>query len=373
MQIQQTNDMRMIREGAAADAAALFRSRCMEKRWETLDILKCLCAFGVICIHEGFPGETGLNLKIFFRFAVPVFFMITGFFYKDLIMAGKQNKQIWKIIKLTLGANLFYFLWDLLEEAERGWGRVAARAAGFFTPQKLLNLLVANESPFKSHLWYLFAILYVLLLAGWLARKKKLKILIYISPLLLAGDLIFGKYSLALWHQEIDYIYVRNYLFVGIPYFALGYALGCVREKILARIRIRHMLLLAAAICFFAEMSIRERRLLKEIGYNASREHYISTTFLTLCVFLLFLGWQRYYRPVPVFGFLAAMGKNCSTLIYILHPAVSDVLVFALPESAGKIFEFYQQAAPLCVFAATALIAWICCGVRRVFQKIRME
>ena len=167
-----------------------------------------------------------MYLKIFFRFAVPVFFMITGFFYSDTIRKGKQKKQILKILRIGILANLFYFVWDLFVVYYYGTGNIEGKLQKLLTPEKIRDLLITNESPFRSHLWYLGAILYVLILVAWLVKKEKQYWMLILTPFLLAGDLIFGKYSLLLWNQEIDYIYVRNYLFVGIPYFAIGWALG---------------------------------------------------------------------------------------------------------------------------------------------------
>lgn len=175
----------------------------MEKRWETLDILKCICAFGVISIHRGFPGDAGMYLKIFFRFAVPVFFMITGFFYSDTIRKGKQKKQILKILRIGILANLFYFVWDLFVVYYYGTGNIQGKLQKLLTPEKIRDLLITNESPFRSHLWYLGAILYVLILAAWLVKKEKQYWMLILTPFLLAGDLIFGKYSLLLWNRRL--------------------------------------------------------------------------------------------------------------------------------------------------------------------------
>lgn len=47
-------------------------------------------------------------------------------------------------------------------------------------------------------------------------------------PCLLIIDLMFGKYSLLLWEQEFSYIHLRNFLFMGLPYFGLG---ACIKAK----------------------------------------------------------------------------------------------------------------------------------------------
>ena len=51
---------------------------------------------------------------------------------------------------------------------------------------------------------------------------KVQKTLFLAIPVLLAGDLIIGKYSLLLFGREFPAFYSRNWLFVGVPYFSLG-------------------------------------------------------------------------------------------------------------------------------------------------------
>lgn len=342
----------------------------MEKRWETLDILKCICAFGVISIHRGFPGDAGMYLKIFFRFAVPVFFMITGFFYSDTIRKGKQKKQILKILRIGILANLFYFVWDLFVVYYYGTGNIEGKLQKLLTPEKIRDLLITNESPFRSHLWYLGAILYVLILAAWLVKKEKQYWMLILTPFLLAGDLIFGKYSLLLWNQEIDYIYVRNYLFVGIPYFAIGWALGIHKEKKLEKSSWWKGLLFLAGGAVFTWTSFCERRYLESVQANAPREHYISTTFLTMCVFCVFLCWAGFYKRRILTGFFAWLGRNCATMIYILHPAVITVMDLYLKDGTDPWSMAYSTYAPVLIFACTAIISMILFGVKNILIKI---
>lgn len=44
---------------------------------DNIDILKAICAFLIVCIHELFPGIVGAYFTTLARVAVPVFFMIT--------------------------------------------------------------------------------------------------------------------------------------------------------------------------------------------------------------------------------------------------------------------------------------------------------
>lgn len=85
-----------------------------EKRNNSIDNLKAICTFLIVCIHVPFPGEIGAYFITLTRIAVPIFFMITGFFYLDIIFYHKEVKQIKKILKLLIEANVFFLIWNIL-------------------------------------------------------------------------------------------------------------------------------------------------------------------------------------------------------------------------------------------------------------------
>lgn len=86
----------------------------MQERNSGLDCVKCLAAFCVVCIHVSFPGIMGDIVSLLSRFAVPVFFMITGYYYSNTRDKGKVKKQIVKVTVLLLLSMLLYFIWSCL-------------------------------------------------------------------------------------------------------------------------------------------------------------------------------------------------------------------------------------------------------------------
>lgn len=83
-------------------------------RADNIDILKAICAFLIVCIHVPFPGKEGPYFTALTRIAVPIFFMITGYFYSDVVAQHKEKRQIMKIFYLVIEANMFYFIWNIL-------------------------------------------------------------------------------------------------------------------------------------------------------------------------------------------------------------------------------------------------------------------
>ena len=73
-----------------------LESKINEMRYERnngLDALKFMAAFMVVCIHIQFPGEVGGYLTTLARVSVPIFFMITGYFYQNIVDNKKIKRQ----------------------------------------------------------------------------------------------------------------------------------------------------------------------------------------------------------------------------------------------------------------------------------------
>lgn len=317
-----------------------------EKRKIGLDILKIISAFLVICIHAPFEGKVGQYFITLARCAVPIFFMITGFFYNEKIDSPKANKQIFKVLKLVIFSNIFYFIFKLiLCSIDEKSHMVLIK--NVFNKKSLLYLFILNESPIWSHLWYLNALLYVLIIIKVINKYKLMKYAYFITPALLMIDLIFGKYSLLLLHKEIPYIYVRNFLFVGIPYFCIGnYINKKIYNKIKENSNTKYILL---ALFFFLTSGL-ERYILVHFNVNAIRDHYISTTFLSISLFLYFLTYKNNKSTNKIDNFISKIGKEYSTLVYILHPACIEVLNRLIGGCS-----LYREGYPVFIFGFTII------------------
>lgn len=324
-------------------------AREIKERYDGLDILKLLCAFFVVCIHQPFAWDNPFTVVT--RCAVPIFFMISGFFY-NLEDVDIEKAQIKKVICLVIGSNLLYFIWNLFLALLSGdWNSMK----NLLHIKVWITMLLTNESPLAGHLWYLGALLYVLLILRFCGHFHKLKALILVSPLLLFIDLIFGKYSLLIWGREYSYFYVRNFLFVGIPYFCIGIWLKNRKYFLWAK-EVKHkglyrVLLVGGGISFVLT-SVLERYFLIQLHANATRDHYISTTLLSLCLFLLFCDNSVEWKRSRI---LANIGRKYTTFIYVFHPIVITVL--GIITTKLEISHLYGYLAPVIVFLVTALVA----------------
>lgn len=151
------------------------------RRNHGLDLLKAISAFMVICIHVPFPGVVGTIITPLARIAVPLFFMITGYYYSFTKEHNRVNHQIYKIIRLFVGSNMLYLLWNLIKAYITN-NSVSTKLSEMLNAKSMLKFLLLNESPFSGHLWYLGALLYALLIVMLFEKKVAQKKIISNNP-----------------------------------------------------------------------------------------------------------------------------------------------------------------------------------------------
>ena len=320
-------------------------------RVDGLDILKAFCTFCIMIIHAPIPGEIGMYIEALSRIAVPIFFMITGFFYVDTQAKKKELAQIKKMFWLCVYANALYLPWGLVLNRHAGES-IQAYVSKVFAPKALLEWLVFNQSPFSGHLWYLGAILYALMIVYVLNRvcgDKSSRILLVAAPFLLLINLALGNYSRLLFQREFSSILTRNFLFCGIPYFTLGYFLR-KRKDIAEALCARPVFLVSAAL-FFACTTIAELFLVHHFGIAANVDLFISTTFLSIVVFSACTS-PYWNRKMPV---LRLIGRKYAVYIYIFHPIV--IAVLNTVAKLLRIYDFYVYCRPVAVFVVSTLMS----------------
>lgn len=331
-----------------------------------VDILKFLCAFLVVMIHAPIPVISQYTTPIA-RIAVPIFFMITGYYYSHTVASGKENKQIKKIAILFAVSNIIFMFWELIVDFVKDKS-FAAFIEKMTSPETYLNFFVFNESPFSFHLWYVGAILYVLLIVKLLNKFDKVKILYYITPFLLLADIVFGKYSKVFFGCEFSYIYLRNFIFVGLPNFAIGLFLSEHKESI-KNFKFTKMLSIIAIFVFCAT-SVLEKYLLVSNKLNAPRDQYFSTTLLAIAVFILFTIAVE-FKSGAVVNRLAHLGQRYSLLIYIVHPIILTLCNQITPKI--HLASVYKYTKPFVVFIGTVLVIFIYYLIKNAVQKKKQK
>lgn len=311
-----------------------------------LDALRFVCAFLVICIHVQFNGTIGKYFISLTRIAVPIFFMITGYFYQESVNKGRIHEQIIKVIKLCVYSNFFYFIFNCFIATKHN--NIINYINNCFSVKSVIKFFIFNDTPIEGHLWYLGALLYVLVIISTIDKLKNREILYPFIPILLICDLIFGKYSLFILRYEFPFIIVRNWLFVGIPYFLIG---DIIRKSDGHNKKVHTKNIYVCAIVF-SITTLLERCILISLNLNATRDHYISTTFLAITMFLLFRQMQGKGLEK-----VADLGRKYSTIIYIIHPIFIKICNLVVVDNMPLIGHIYLMVSPIFIFVLSLLFA----------------
>lgn len=328
------------------------------KRFSSIDDMKVIAAFLVICIHIPFPGTFGDVTSMLGRIAVPFFFIASGFFANENL--DKIKSSFLKLLKLILLANLLYFVWYCFVTFITT-ENISSYFKSIFNLTNFLKVIFLNFSPVSEHLWYLNAYLYVLIFYYIAVKYKIIEKLYWFIPILLLGDLVLGAYSKLLFGVEIPYIIVRNFIFVGIPYFLLGDYLSKKGEQIIHLLKISNGKL-ALLILFTVVVNLFERYALIHFNLHGVREHYFSTTLLVLNVFIFLIKNNDLFKN----HLLSDIGKKYSTYIYIVHMLVIDVYRVVLGKSN---IDLLNYIAPLVVVIISLLISVLYTKVKTVNRQ----
>lgn len=313
----------------------------MKERCYSIDVLKFVCAILVVILHTNFKYHDAI-LPIT-RCAVPCFLLISGFFlYSDEKKAIGQERLVRNI------KHIFHImLWSTLLYASVKVGMsILHGESALPSMRQWFNFIVFNDNPFGGHLWYLGAYLYVLVIMLVVDKHRLWKPLMWATPLLLLGDLLFGKYSLLLLHHEYPFVYVRNFLFVGLPYFMIGVWIKAHRDKFLSVSKTVY----AGGVILFSCTSVIEKAILLSLQKSPAREHYLSTTFLTICLFMFVLSFRK-VRASKV----SLLGERDSLYIYVFHPLFLIALPMLIRRLPQAVDLCYQWIAPIVILVLSML------------------
>ncbi len=335
----------------------------MTQRNHGFDLLKCICAFLVVCIHHGFPGRFGTGVRIIARVAVPIFFMITGYYYSAVLNKGGVKRQIKKMFWLCLSANLIYFVNELLNAIKSG-----LPMKQFFMERfgviELLKIIFLNKSPFSYHLWYLGAILYILIFVYLFEKIGNREKLYPLVPFLLLINLVLGSYSKVIFGREVPLSLSRNSLFVGLPFFLIGDYLSSTNLKV----RMKHLI---ALMGLFAITSFAEFEVMNKIHMYTTEDLFVSTIFLAICMFV-------FARQKPgrmenwTLQLLCFVGEKLSTSIYILFPlmiTITDEMFRTIGKRYLWVNTLYNYATPMIVFICLIAASYILYVLKGIVAK----
>ncbi len=190
----------------------------MNSRNINIDLLKFILSFLIVGLHAGAFVEYGDNINYMFssgvfRIAVPVFFLISGYYFSRNNTKGKIIMWSKRVLALFLFWNAFFIF-------------VYIANSPFEIKKILIYTLVGYH-----HLWYVQAMVIagvLLFFSKYVINLNDNRLLIISFSLYLLGAVLqyilrFDLFDLNISNANSVHLIYRNALFFGFPFFCLGY------------------------------------------------------------------------------------------------------------------------------------------------------
>lgn len=270
-------------------------------RQYNIDILRLICALLVVCIHC-----TSYSLRQYIlpitRIAVPIFFIISGYFLysndneQTKLKIKRSIKKLTKIYTISLIIFLIYAFMDGLANNDSNAIKLG--------PWKIFIFITNCSSPFfpyDFHLWFLIALIQGLILFYPLCKSitNNIRTAVIISFIFLLLNPILTNIEINIFNK-IYFIPFFKVIFLSLPYLIIGYYLR-------SKPHIFNTPILYILLCFFIILSMIE-------GQYFNRENYHSTLFLSIIVFSIFREMKGNRNIINLGG---EIGQKHSLFIYI--------------------------------------------------------
>lgn len=281
-----------------------------------LDYLKGIACIFVVFMHCEFPGVMGIAVQAISRFCVPFFFMVSGYFCfkplvaktelrSDKVLAGggisSIGRKLKHIGKITFWASVFYLAFVLLQQLFIHNQNIQISA------RDILYWLVFNQPRIiAGQYWFLFALLYAYTFYGIL-ECLRLRRFAYILAAMMFVVYVLMAQGVHLAGYHVPNMFYRNWLVEAFPYFMLGHYIHENQDRINISNKALITIIVTTTLLCWVERWFMGR----DFGVN------IVTVPQ---VFALFVYGVK--NPQRHGGIVQRLGRDCSMLVYILHPAV---------------------------------------------------
>jgi surface polysaccharide O-acyltransferase-like enzyme len=332
-------------------------------RIQSVDVLRVVAIISVIAIHtapfatagapvgEQFDLATLLHLPT--RFAVPFFFILSGYFWSQKC---EREREIYIPTIAMLKRVAFLFI---------GWSAIYLLPTNIFDTfaygplgpvrQLYWNIDTVVTKPIdtlmqgsKVHLWFLMALMWSLCISAIILRYKQTWLLISLSILLYSIGLAGKAYSSSALGFYVDFN-LRNGPFFSLIFFVTGYFLY-KKKASPAWFPIGMLIAFSGFLLQIAELSVLKERW----GGSLAQDYVVGTYFLGLGVAMMGLSNSRYLS----FSGAAEIGPVVLG-IYASHYISVDLLKPLDRQFAGNpIWSIsYVAAVFSCSYALTRLMA----------------
>lgn len=211
------------------------------------EVIDCLKAIACIEVAIGHVSQLNYLYKYFLIacvWAVPIFFMIAGYYFDNDNLVVK--KRVIKYIKIIGVVIIVYSLGIMIREWH--YNRLDEWIAQNIDITLFYQILINNAyGAFSAgHMWFVAVLLKSTVLLFLLTKLKNDKIYIYMVALIF---LLFHYYTIVNY-DKFGYIINVTSLAAGLQYFFIGYILKCNENRIKSLEKVNYVLIPILALLF---------------------------------------------------------------------------------------------------------------------------
>lgn len=308
----------------------------------------CFWAFGC-------PEPTGI-VNSLSGFAIPAFFVLSGFYVLDTNREVRLEKVLRKIKRSALCfafVFLFYFVLN-----------VAVLLLNHMTPtiskRMIFNFFVLNLWPFQigDNIWFIQAMLYAYIVIFILDKLKLMRFYRILLVILFVFMLLTGEFSGVIRFNILGYQYIPgNWLTRALPYILLGKLLRDIKEKLMEIKFWKYLIaFVVGGVFVFLELFI-----LVLTGTLRTEAHMIGYAIMAVAACGLAIS-----IPIGVGNRVVHFDSAISGFIYVfMNPVYYALIIFFGAMSP----EFFSILGGVAAFLASFILALILCStvLGRVF------
>lgn len=320
----------------------------LQKRYNTIDVMKMIMAFNVVGIHTGTYFDTNFPIEVNYvlDMAVPFFFICSGFFIQNKISRSENlffvlNRSCIRYVKLYVIWQILFFpvaLKFLITNSHDFWENLS---------YCIHNFLFVGEIVFSWPLWYLHGLIISVIIVYLLYKIKLSLIQIWIVSVIM---MLFGYYITEICVSDVNLLSLKIASIFGStdrngPY--RGFALvttGMIIHKYLMNVRYKFFL---GIFCILISYHFYRNSLPLHLILSGGGLFMVVSSFTLVD--------HSYYVSL----------RFCSTMIYFIHMFFVILAHTLLKKYVDGVTRVYL------IWIAIFIVAWIGAFIMYNLRKCR--
>lgn len=298
-----------------------------------IDLFRLIAALFIMCIHTDYGAlnpEYVDNLRLLSRWAVPFYFLATGFFLGDKIVNKNLDfkriqKNVSVLVSILIVSSIIYLPIDFIHGNN---------------VNSIANILTGSF----FHLWFIGGLLVGYIFIWYLFYIQKIKVLPYISIFILLFALLTDSYD-KFFNLSLDFSLFR--LLLAIPFMHFGIIIS-KKDTYLINNKLLIVIVFIGLIIQFSEAEL----FLKLFDYEKYTHQFLIGTIITAIP--LFILSSKINLKENRFS---KWGKNHSLILYLYHPLIYEIIRVILTKVVRDYYDVISIFYPIIGFSLTLLFA----------------